>query len=82
MSPKEYNGHHCWTCWNVSLWIANDENLYHLAMDCLKATPPGTKGRFYRAALRFRRLVAASRTPDGANYSRIAVARALEGLES
>jgi hypothetical protein len=25
---REYNGHHCWNCWNVALWIANDEPLY------------------------------------------------------
>lgn len=31
-----YNGHKNWNCWNVSLWINNDEGLYYLAKQCLR----------------------------------------------
>ena len=70
-----YNGHHCWNCWNVSLWIANEEPLYREAV----AARRGTKT--LRDATT--RLLAGlpARTPDGARYTRRAVYAALAGLE-
>lgn len=73
--PKEYNGHHCWNCWNVALWIDNNEPTYRFAQDCLsKSRPDGKPVTANLAALRF----AASgmtRTPDGARYTHAALRR-------
>ena len=82
--PKPYNGHHCWNCWNVALWIANDEGLYRAALECKRR--PRTDGRpptRYQTARRFLREVVGegTRTPDGARYTFKAVRAALEELE-
>ena len=74
-APKPYNGHRSWDAWNVSLWINNDEGLYNLALDCLKAN----RNRA-RAARAFCLNVGAERTPDGARYNATAVAAAMEGM--
>ena len=29
-----YNGYENYATWNVCLWIANDEGLYHIAQNC------------------------------------------------
>lgn len=71
----EYNGHKNWTHWNVALWIGNDEGLYALALACLKRAKSRTS-----AARRFTREVGTMKTPDGARWSIVAVAAALEGL--
>lgn len=83
-APRPYNGHHCWNCWNVALWIGNDEGLYRAALECKRH--PRTDGRPVTAtlaALRFGREVIppTERTPDGARYTFKAVRAALEGLE-
>jgi hypothetical protein len=80
-----YNGHHCWNCWNVALWIGNDEGLYRAALDCKSRPwagrytgPPNAR----RAARRFMECVGPNaRTPDGARYTFKAVYAALAGLE-
>lgn len=79
---REYNGHHCWNCWNVALWIGNDEGLYRGALYCLRE--PKADGRapsLNVATTRFLRDVVSGRTPDGARYTREAVKAALAGLE-
>ena len=73
-APKPYNGHHCWNCWNVSLWVSNDEGLYNLAMDCIKRYKT-----LEQAARRMRRYLG-DRTPDGARYTLKAVKNALNDL--
>jgi hypothetical protein len=78
--PAPFNGHHCWNCWNVSLWIGNDEGLYRAALEC--ARRPRTDGKKVTAnlaALRFARDVmpCTARTPDGARYTHKAVRAAL-----
>ena len=71
---SEHNGHHCWNCWNVSLWIANDEPLYRFALECKEGVS------LDRAARRFKAYVG-DRTPDGASYSLKSIRAALAGLE-
>ena len=75
MAPTRYNGHHCWNCWNVSLWIANDEGLYRFALDC--------KSRRRTATSAAREMIESlpTRTPDGARYTLSAVRAAILGLE-
>lgn len=70
-----YNGHHCRNCWNVALWIGNDEGLYRLAIEHKR-----TARNLSRAA---RAMLAdlPARTPDGARYTFRAVYAALSGLE-
>jgi hypothetical protein len=80
---KPYNGHHCWNCWNVSLWIGNDEGLYRAALDCLnRPRENGKPVSLNLAALRFTRdaMACTERTPDGARYTHKAVKAALAGL--
>lgn len=79
-APKPYNGHHCWNCWNVSLWIDNDEGLYRAAMEC--ARRPRESGKPVSAGIAanrfFREVVKQdSRTPDGARYTFKAVRAAM-----
>ncbi len=61
--PK-YNGHKNWNHWNVSLWIANDENLYRFAVDCVRRAK-----NLNDAAREFMREFEGQKTPDGAEYS-------------
>lgn len=77
----EYNGHHCWNCWNVALWIGNDEGLYRAALEC-KRRPLPFFGKVTAgvAARRFLREVGPY-TPDGARYTFKAVRAALADLE-
>ena len=74
-TPKRYNGHHCWNCWNVALWIGNDEGLYRFALDCRQRSKTiGDATRWFLNGVD-------SRTPDGARYTVQAVRSALAGLE-
>ena len=68
-----FNGHKNWNHWNVSLWMANDEGLYRLALDCMRA-----RG-LDEAATQFLKAVG-PKTPDGAPYSKTTVIAALRGL--
>lgn len=73
---KPYNGHPSRKYWNVSLWIANDEPLYRLAVACIRATRS-----LDRATDLFIAEVGATHTPDGVRYCTAYVRRALAGLE-
>jgi hypothetical protein len=70
----EYNGHRSWNAWNVSLWINNDEGLYTMAKDCLRAAK-SRRG----AARRFSTLCGAT-TPDGAKYNTQCIYEAMDGM--
>lgn len=79
-APKPYNGHHCWNCWNVALWLGNDEGLYNFARECWDRAR-SKKGNDYatRAARRLTANLGAT-TPDGAKYTLKATRSALIGL--
>jgi hypothetical protein len=81
---KEYQGHHCWNCWNVALYIYNDYSLYRLALECKSLPMKGERQgppTLALAVTRFLSYVAPGRTPDGGRYTRKAVMNALDGLE-
>ena len=72
---SEYQGHHCWNCWNVALWIANDEGLYRAALDAKRRHK--TRGGAVRELLND----LPRNTPDGGRYTFKAVSTALVDLE-
>lgn len=79
-APKPYNGHHCWNCWNVALWIGNDEGLY-LEAKRLIDKAKATKRTMTWAANVLIRNYSLTTTPDGAKYNTRAVTSALKGLD-
>jgi hypothetical protein len=74
----EYNGYRSWNAWNVSLWIANDESFYRLAVDAINQTK-----NLDQAVSLFCRVTAllGDKTPDGAVYNRSSIKTALAGLK-
>lgn len=77
MTTIAYQGHHCRNCWNVALWIANDEGLYRAALDAKRRNPTSLQ----RAAIGFIEDTGFTRTPDGARCTIAAVKRAIDDLE-
>lgn len=75
MASKPYNGHKNYNHWNVSLWIANDEPLYRLALEAIRVCPNRD------AAVRYVLDSVPANTPDGVPYTKSAVRAALVGLE-
>jgi len=71
----QYNGHRSWNCWNVSLWISNDEGLYRTALSYLDNAKTVAV-----AARRMARDFAGERTPDGGKYNYTAIYHAIAGL--
>ena len=65
---SKFNGHKNWNHWNVSLWINNDEGLYHMAQECIRAYRTG-KLPAAMAMLRELNDAGITKTPDGAPYS-------------
>lgn len=78
MASAGYNGYKNWNQWNVSLWINNDEGLYRMAVDAVKAC----KGNIAVAARRIQRYVGGpdARTPDGGRYSLAAIRAAISDI--
>lgn len=81
-----YNGHPSWEYWNVSLWIANDESLYRLALRCLREQPNRRAAAdAFIAAVRETHEghtpFCVPATPDGAPYTQRSVLAALRGME-
>lgn len=74
MRGKPYNGHKNWNHWNVSLWISNDE-LYRHARFCRAAT-----STLASAVALFLSDLDSPTTPDGAKYTKSAVAAALKDI--
>lgn len=73
----KYNGHKNWNHWNVSLWINNDEGLYH---ECQRLARRYGKDDAARAF--YEQMVDAgiTRTPDGAPYSVSSIRAAMVGM--
>ena len=73
-----YNGHKNWNCWNVALWIANDEGMYNLAKDCIRKAR--TRDQAARDLLGIINDFGITHTPDGAKYTKTSIRAALVGL--
>jgi hypothetical protein len=74
-----YNGHRSWACWNVSLWIGNDEGLYNLALECIR----GTRNRREAAQAMLNTLNEGGcvNTPDGARYTVTSIRLAMREMQ-
>lgn len=75
---KPYNGHHCWNCWNVFLWIGNDEGLYRAARDYVLHVKPCALA--VDAFLNELAAQGITETPDGAKYTKSAVRKAMVAI--
>ena len=73
-----YNGHKDWQHWNVSLWIANDEGLYNLAMFYVRNYADLSGGA--HGLLDDLHELGEYETPDGAEYTHETLLAALKGL--
>lgn len=72
--PEPFNGHPSWQFWNVFLWISDDYDLYHEAVDLIDRY-----GNAAASEILFRELQG-HRTPDGALFSRAAIRNAIKCL--
>jgi hypothetical protein len=80
MTNTKFNGHKNWNCWNVSLWLNNDEYLYRMMLSFCKAYKSKTA-----AALQMLYELQNEgiyKTPDGAPYSASSIILAMRGLEA
>lgn len=75
---KSYNGHKNWNHWNVSLWINNDEGLYHLALECIRNN--STREEAAKDMLNCLECEDIYKTPDGAPYSVSSIRAAMVGM--
>lgn len=72
-----YNGHKNWNQWNVSLWINNEESLYRMAKDYVRAVGKKHAPRWIMDELY---LAGVTHTPDGAKYNITSVRNALKSI--
>jgi hypothetical protein len=63
---SKYNGHKNWNHWNVSLWLNNDENFYHMMKEFRDQSARYTASKNMLSWLHDCGMQA---TPDGAPYS-------------
>lgn len=75
----KYNGHKNWNHWNVSLWIGNDEGLYHIARSYCRAYR-NNKLAGAMAMLQELQDMGLTHTPDGAPYSVSSIRAAMVGM--
>ena len=64
-TTKRYNGWKNRETWNVALWIGNDEGLYRLARECVRADRKAPYARFVEQMRESGHL----ETPDGVAYN-------------
>ena len=74
----KFNGHKNWNHWNVSLWLNNDQVLYHLMVKSINYSvdrADAISGLLERLSN-----VGITHTPDGAPYSKSAIRSAMVDL--
>tara|TARA_R100001082_G_scaffold106794_1_gene80000 strand:+ start:1546 stop:1782 length:237 start_codon:yes stop_codon:yes gene_type:complete len=72
---KEYNGHRSWNAWNVALWLSNDYDVCKQIENCVQTVGLKKAINIYKRAYR------GLKTPDGADYNRLSIKLAIEGME-
>ena len=72
----EYQGHKNWTHWNVSLWLFNDESLYHSMCWYVEHS------RNLSVAAKKFKDVLPLKTPDGASYSVCSIKSAMADIDN
>jgi hypothetical protein len=70
-----YNGHKNWNCWNVSLWLMNDEGLYRQVEQAIS-----DMGTLDAAARTLAAQLKGQSTPDGAPYTFTTIRAAIRGM--
>ena len=70
-----YNGYPSWNAWNVSLWLNNDEGMYHWMRDLVIRLGRKPAARILTEQLK------GEKTPDGAKYNHRSIYLAMEGLD-
>ena len=75
----KYYGHPSRAAWNVSLWINNDEGLYNLAREAIRATKTRRQAAEYM--LKELKDCGIEKTPDGYRYSVTTIMNAMVGYE-
>ena len=73
-----YQGCKNYNHWNVSLWINNDERLYHLALYCIKIA--SNRQQAASNMLDMLQEEGHYKTPDGAPYSVSSIRAAMVGM--
>lgn len=74
-NSKGYNGYKNYNQWNQSLWLNNDEGLYHLALECIAECDNRDE-----AVNMFLDCIDASHTPDGVKWSKAGIRAGMVGL--
>ena len=74
----KFNGHKNWNHWNVSLWLNNNEVLYHMMKRAVSFSV--NRDDAIGTLLESLGSVGITHTPDGAPYSKSAIRSAMVGL--
>ena len=76
-----YNGHPSYNYWNVALWIANDEGLYRLALECIRRTRNWREAaKLMLSNLNKTSMNSIPTTPDGAPYTVASIRHGMRGM--
>jgi len=75
-----FNGHKNWNHWNVSLWINNDEGLYHMAAEFVMRNRRAGKKGAAKAMIDYLSETGITKTPDGAPYSVSSIRAAMRDM--
>lgn len=76
---SKYQGHPNWNHWNVSLWINNNEDLYRLALACVRLMP--NRKRAAESMLQELHARKQDKTPDGAPYTVTTIRHAMRHMQ-